>query len=43
MVETITRELGANSLMYQGLEDMAAAIGRPVDKVCTYCWTGQTS
>jgi amidophosphoribosyltransferase len=43
MVETIARELGANSLMYQELKDMAEAIGRPVDKICTYCWTGQTS
>jgi amidophosphoribosyltransferase len=43
MVETVARELGANSLMYQGLDDMASAIGRPVDKVCTFCWTGRTS
>jgi amidophosphoribosyltransferase len=43
MVETVARELGANSLMYQGLEDMASAIGRPVDNVCTFCWTGRTS
>jgi amidophosphoribosyltransferase len=43
MVETVTRELGANSLMYQGLDDMATAIGRPVEKICTFCWTGQTS
>ncbi len=43
MVEAITRELGASSLMYQRLEDMAAAIDRPVDKICTYCWTGKTS
>jgi amidophosphoribosyltransferase len=41
MVETIVRELGADSLVYQGLEDMAAAIGRPVDKICKYCWTGK--
>ncbi len=43
MVKTIARELGANSLMYQGLDDMASAINRPVNKICTYCWTGQTS
>jgi amidophosphoribosyltransferase len=41
MVEAITRELGASSLMYQGLEDMASAIGLPVDKICTFCWTGK--
>jgi len=41
MVETVTRELGANSLMYQKLDDMAAAIGLPVERLCTYCWTGK--
>jgi amidophosphoribosyltransferase len=43
MVETVARELGAASLMYQGLEDMASAIGRPVNKICTFCWTGRFS
>lgn len=43
MVDTITRELGADSLLYQALEDMASAIGRPVDRICTYCWTGRQS
>ncbi len=43
MVETITREFGANSLMYQGLDDMASAIGLPVDRICTFCWTGRPS
>ena len=43
MVDTVARELGANSLMYQGLDDMASAIGRPVDKICTFCWTGRMS
>jgi amidophosphoribosyltransferase len=41
MVETVARELGANSLMYQRLDDMAAAIGVPVDRLCTYCWMGK--
>jgi amidophosphoribosyltransferase len=41
MVATIAQELGANSLMYQGLEDMATAIGLPVDGICTHCWTGR--
>jgi len=41
MVETITRELGATSLRYQRLEDMARAVGRPIDKLCRYCWTGE--
>lgn len=43
MVEAIARELGANSLMYQHLEDMASAIGRSVDEICTFCWTGRHS
>ncbi len=43
MVEAIAQELGANSLMYQGLEDMASAIGRPVDRLCTFCWNGRNS
>jgi amidophosphoribosyltransferase len=41
MVATTAKELGANSPMYQGLEDMAAAIGLPVDGICTHCWTGR--
>lgn len=43
MVETIRLELGAHSLMYQRLDDMASAIGLPVDKICTYCWNGRPS
>jgi amidophosphoribosyltransferase len=41
MVATVARELGATSLMYQRLDDMALAIGRPVDQLCTFCWTGK--
>ncbi len=41
MVETIARELGANSLMYQDLKDMSSSIGRPIDSICQYCWTGR--
>ncbi len=41
MVETVAKELGANSLMYQRLDDMAAAIGLPTDRLCTYCWMGK--
>jgi amidophosphoribosyltransferase len=42
MVETVKRELGANSLMYQRLDDMASAIGLPIDGLCTFCWTGKS-
>lgn len=41
MVATITHELGADSLMYQDLQDMASAIGLPVKGLCKYCWVGQ--
>lgn len=41
MVECIARELSASSLVYQTLDDMAAAIGLAPDKLCTYCWTGK--
>ncbi len=41
MVAAVARELNANSLMYQGLEDMASAIGLPINGICKFCWTGQ--
>ncbi|HSW39368.1 MAG TPA: amidophosphoribosyltransferase, partial [Acidobacteriota bacterium] len=41
LIETINHELGADSLMYQKLGDMASAIGLPLDGICTYCWTGK--
>jgi amidophosphoribosyltransferase len=41
MVATVASELGANSLMYQGLEDMASAIGLPADGICQHCWIGK--
>lgn len=41
MVETIARKLGVNSQLYQDLNDMASAIGRPIDSICQYCWTGR--
>ena len=40
MVAAIAQGIGAHSLLYQDLEDMAEAIGRPLEGVCTYCWTG---
>jgi amidophosphoribosyltransferase len=40
MVSAIAQELGADSLLYQDIGDMAAAIGRPIEGICTYCWTG---
>ncbi len=40
MVEKIRRRLGLTTLRYQKLDDMIAAIGLPLSKLCTYCWTG---
>jgi len=41
MVEWITKDLGATTLRYQTIDDMVKAIGRPKDKLCLYCWTGE--
>ena len=41
MVKWIARDLGVSTLRYQTVEDMVRAIGRPKDKLCLYCWTGQ--
>jgi len=41
MVEWIARDLGVTTLRYQTVDDMVEAIGRPKDKLCLYCWTGQ--
>jgi amidophosphoribosyltransferase len=41
MVEWIAKDLGVTTLRYQTVDDMVAAIGRPKEKLCLYCWTGQ--
>ena len=41
MVEWIRKDLDVNSLQYQRLDDMIAAIGLPKEKLCLYCWTGK--
>ncbi|MFH1888745.1 MAG: amidophosphoribosyltransferase [Candidatus Omnitrophota bacterium] len=41
MVVWITRDIGANTLKYQKLQDMILAIGLPREKLCLYCWTGR--
>jgi amidophosphoribosyltransferase len=41
LIESINHELGADSLIYQTLNDMASAIGLPFDGVCKHCWTGK--
>jgi amidophosphoribosyltransferase len=42
MVEGIRKRLGLTSLRYQALGAMIEAIGLPREKVCTYCWTGES-
>jgi amidophosphoribosyltransferase len=41
MVEWIAKDLGVTTLRYQTVDDMIKAIGRPKDKLCLYCWTGE--
>lgn len=41
MVEAIRDDLGLTTLKYQVLDDLLKAIGIPVDKICTYCWSGE--
>jgi amidophosphoribosyltransferase len=38
MCARIGENLGLTSLRYQRIEDMAAAIGLPLSRLCTYCW-----
>jgi amidophosphoribosyltransferase len=41
MVEWIAGDLNVSTLRYQTVEDMVKAIGRPKEKLCLYCWTGE--
>ena len=41
MVEWIAKDLDVSTLRYQALDDMVKAIGRPKEKLCLYCWTGE--
>jgi glutamine phosphoribosylpyrophosphate amidotransferase len=41
MVQWIAKDLGVTTLRYQTIDDMVRAIGRPKDKLCLYCWTGE--
>ena len=42
MVETIAKDLGIDSLIYQELNDLVEAIGLPKEKLCTHCWDGSS-
>ena len=41
MVQWIAKDLGVTTLRYQTVDDMVKAIGRPKEKLCLYCWTGE--
>lgn len=38
MVEQITRNIGVDTLRYQHIDDLVAAIGLPKERICTHCW-----
>jgi amidophosphoribosyltransferase len=42
MVGWIQKELGVTTLRYQKIDDMVEAIGLPREKLCLYCWTGDS-
>jgi amidophosphoribosyltransferase len=42
MIEGIRKRLGLTTLRYQTLGAMVEAIGLPRDKLCTYCWSGES-
>jgi amidophosphoribosyltransferase len=42
MVEQIAKNLSLDSLVYQRIDDLVAAIGLPKEKLCTHCWDGSS-
>jgi len=42
MVDRIRQRLGLTTLRYQQLPDMISAIGLPREKLCTFCWNGES-
>lgn len=38
MIEEIRQAIGADSLRFQRLDDLVAAIGLPKEQLCTHCW-----
>jgi amidophosphoribosyltransferase len=38
MVEAIRKLIGADTVRFQRLDDMIAAIGLPKERLCTHCW-----
>jgi len=42
MVAKVAEKLDLDSLLYQRLDDLVAAIGLPKEKLCTHCWDGSS-
>jgi len=42
MVDWIAKDIGVTTLQYQRIDDMVEAIGLPRERLCLYCWTGET-
>jgi len=42
LVSKIAENLDFDSLIYQRLDDLVAAIGLPKEKLCTHCWDGSS-
>jgi len=38
LVDYMRREIGADTLKFQHLDDMIDAIGHPKERLCTHCW-----
>ena len=41
MIDWIRKDIGVTTLRYQTVDNLIKAIGRPKEKICLYCWTGQ--
>jgi len=42
MVEWISKDLDVTTIRYQSIDDMIKSIGLPREKLCLYCWTGES-
>ena len=42
MIDWIARDIEVTTLRYQTIDDMVEAIGLPREKLCLYCWNGES-
>ena len=42
LIEAIRKEKGFTSLRYQRILDMVSVIGLSQNRICTYCWNGES-